>query len=147
MSTSATAVVGGPPGSAGQLGGSTGGSVLGDEGERKKVSEPWRKYASKWEAWAGSWSAKNDTYILPRLSAFEKVLNIHRILSLHLNYAMLFTASPVFMASPGIWAEMAQSHDGYSQLERGRDAAFAVIQAICSVRQLLVTSLVKIVLI
>jgi hypothetical protein len=55
------------------------------------------------------------------------------ILSLQFNYAILYTASPVFLASSTVWADIAGSHDGYQQLERGRDAAFAVIQAICSV--------------
>lgn len=36
------------------------------------------------------------------------------------------------MASPTIWTELSLSHDGFSQLERTRDAAFAVIQALCS---------------
>ena len=59
-----------------------------------------------------------------------------RILSLHFSYAVLFTASPMFLADAGVWGDLAQSHDGYQQLERGRDAAAAVIHAICSVRAL-----------
>ena len=61
---------------------------------------------------------------------------LRSILSLHFNYAVLFTASPVFLASVSVWGDMAQAHDGYQQLERGRDAAFAVIQAICSVHRI-----------
>lgn len=56
-----------------------------------------------------------------------------RIVSLHFNYAVLFTATPIFLGSTTIWADLSQSHDGYTQLERARDAAFALIQAICSV--------------
>ncbi|CAD6563815.1 MAG: hypothetical protein TREMPRED_001389 [Tremellales sp. Tagirdzhanova-0007] len=85
------------------------------ETERRRAMEPWRKWATKWEAWAGGWAARNDL-----------------ILSLHYNYAVLFTASPVFLASASVWGDLARSHDGYQQLERGRDAAAAVIHAICS---------------
>jgi hypothetical protein len=52
---------------------------------------------------------------------------------LQFNYAVLYTSSPVFLASVSVWADLAGSHDGFQQLERGRDAAFALIQAICSV--------------
>ena len=37
-----------------------------------------------------------------------------------------------------MWGDLARSHDGYQQLERGRDAAAAVIHAICSVRSLFI---------
>lgn len=62
-------------------------------------------------------------------------MGLPRILSLHFNYAVLFTASPVFLASASVWGDMVQAPDGYKQLERGRDAAFSVIQSICSVRR------------
>jgi len=39
--------------------------------------------------------------------------------------------------SEAVWAELARDSEGYAQLERGRDAAFAVIQAICSVSDLI----------
>ena len=54
------------------------------------------------------------------------------VLSIYLSYAELFTSSPSFMASPTIWTDLSQTHDGYTQLERARDAAFALIQAVCS---------------
>ncbi len=40
----------------------------------------------------------------------------------------------MFIGGPAVWAELSSTHEGFQQLERGRDGAFAVIQAICSVR-------------
>jgi hypothetical protein len=54
------------------------------------------------------------------------------VLSIYLSYAELYTSSPSFLGSSTIWTELSQTHDGYTQLERARDAAFALIQAICS---------------
>lgn len=54
------------------------------------------------------------------------------VLSIYHHYAVLYTSSPSFLASPTIWTELSQAHDGYTQLERTRDAAFALIQALCS---------------
>lgn len=65
---------------------------------------------------------------LPRSKA-----QIRSILALHLNYATLFTCSPIFLTSQTVWTDLASTHEGFQHLERGRDAAFAVIQAICSV--------------
>ncbi|ORY31646.1 hypothetical protein BCR39DRAFT_87706 [Naematelia encephala] len=98
-----------------QTGGAGAALPSSDEGERRKPLDIWRRYAPRWEAWAGSWSVRNDP-----------------ILSLHFNYAVLFTACPLFLGAFGVIGEMAASHEGYSQLERGRDAAFAVVQAVCS---------------
>jgi hypothetical protein len=39
----------------------------------------------------------------------------------------------MFLMSSTIWADLAQITEGYQQLERAREAAFAVVKAICSV--------------
>jgi hypothetical protein len=67
------------------------------------------------------------SYITP---CVEKLIN--SVLSIYLSYAELYTSSPSFLGSSTIWTELSQTHDGYTQLERARDAAFALIQAICS---------------
>lgn len=85
------------------------------ERERQRARDIWRHFAPKWDAWAGSSGARHDP-----------------VLSLHLNYAILYTASPVFAASERIWGAVAQSHEGYAQLERARDAAFAVLHTLGS---------------
>jgi hypothetical protein len=69
--------------------------------------------------------------------------NICRILSLHFHYAVLYTASPVFLASPTVWHDLAAFSEGYQQLERAREAAFAVIKAICSVSRLRLRAICK----
>jgi hypothetical protein len=60
-------------------------------------------------------------------------MTFNRILSLHFNYAILYTSTPVIFGREGIWAELSLGIEGRALLERGRDAAVAVIQAICSV--------------
>lgn len=85
------------------------------ERERQRARDIWRRLAPKWDAWAGSSGARHDP-----------------VLSLHLNYAILYTASPVYAASERVWTAVAQSHEGYAQLERARDAAFAVLQTLGS---------------
>lgn len=55
------------------------------------------------------------------------------ILSLHYRYAKLYTLSPVPLCSQIVWTDLAAIHEGYQHLERARDAAFAVIRAVCSV--------------
>ncbi|ORX39447.1 hypothetical protein BD324DRAFT_332943 [Kockovaella imperatae] len=77
--------------------------------------EIWRKYSPRWEAWAGVWAVRNDP-----------------ILSLYLNYAILYTTSPGCLAHESIWTELARDPEGYTLLERARDAGFAVIQSVCS---------------
>ncbi|WVF67314.1 hypothetical protein IAT40_002065 [Kwoniella sp. CBS 6097] len=81
-----------------------------------RAMDPWRKFGASWETWAGGWGARNDP-----------------ILALHHNYAILYTSSPIFMADERIWEDLASGKEGYTQLERGRDAAISVIQAISSV--------------
>ncbi|OCF34257.1 hypothetical protein I316_04210 [Kwoniella heveanensis BCC8398] len=81
-----------------------------------RAMDPWRKFGASWETWAGGWGARNDP-----------------ILALHHNYAILYTSSPVYMADERIWEDLASGKEGYTQLERGRDAAIGVIQAISSV--------------
>ena len=54
------------------------------------------------------------------------------VLAIYLSYAELYTSSPSLMGSTTIWTDLSQTHDGYTQLERARDAAFALIQALCS---------------
>jgi hypothetical protein len=54
-------------------------------------------------------------------------------MNVHFHYAQLYTVSPVYLASSTIWNEMAQVHDGYQQLEKGRDEAYAVLEGICEV--------------
>ncbi|WVR09585.1 hypothetical protein IAU60_006655 [Kwoniella sp. DSM 27419] len=83
---------------------------------RGRAIDPWRKHGASFEAWASTWAVRTDP-----------------INSLHYNYAILYTASPVFMADKRIWEDLAVSSDGYTLLERGRDAAIGVIQAISSV--------------
>jgi hypothetical protein len=63
----------------------------------------------------------------------RQVKLINSIVSLHFNYAILFTTSPVFLGSATIWNDLSQTSDGYAQLERARDSAFALIHAICTV--------------
>lgn len=65
--------------------------------------------------------------------SFPGTTLINRILSLHYSYATLYTLSPVFLCSQSVWTDLASVHEGYQHLERARDAAFAVIKAICSV--------------
>ncbi|KAK8853402.1 hypothetical protein IAR55_004108 [Kwoniella newhampshirensis] len=89
-------------------------SILDDR--RAKAVDPWRKFGQRWESWAGGWAARNDP-----------------ILALHYNYAVLFTTSPAFLGDDRIWEELAALKEGYTQLERARDAAMGVIQAICSI--------------
>lgn len=79
------------------------------------AADIWRRYGTRWDAWAGVWSARSDP-----------------ILSLHFNYAILYTSTPVIFGREGIWAELSLGIEGRALLERGRDAAVAVIQAICS---------------
>lgn len=83
--------------------------------DRSRSHDIWRRFASKLEAWAGASGARHDP-----------------VLSLHFNYAILYCASPAFCANERVWEALAQSHDGYTQLERGRDAAFAVLQTLAS---------------
>jgi hypothetical protein len=73
--------------------------------------------------------------VVIRVSLFiviEDDMLIGSVLSIYLSYAELYTSSPSFLGSSTIWTELSQTHDGYTQLERARDAAFALIQAICS---------------
>ncbi len=56
-----------------------------------------------------------------------------RILSLHFNYAIVFTSSPLFLARESVWELLIREAEGRAVLERARDAAFAVVSAICSV--------------
>ncbi|WWD19831.1 hypothetical protein CI109_104298 [Kwoniella shandongensis] len=86
------------------------------EDRRSKAMDSWRKYGPRWETWAGTWAARSDP-----------------ILALHYNYAVLFTTSPAFFGDDKIWEDLAAAKEGYTQLERARDAAMGVIQAICSV--------------
>jgi len=83
--------------------------------DRSIAREIWRRYASRLEAWAGNSGARHDP-----------------VLSLHFNYAILYAASPVFAANDRIWHALTSTHEGCQQLERGRDAAFAVLQALGS---------------
>lgn len=83
--------------------------------DRTRSHDIWRRCASKLEAWAGACGARHDP-----------------VLALHFNYALLYTASPAFTANERVWESLAQSHEGYTQLERGRDAAFAVLQTLGS---------------
>ena len=84
----------------------------------------------------GQWMGSEERSVRRRIAMLRVLLIVSRILSLYLQYALLFVASPVFLASVSVWTDMAQAHDGYAQMERGRDAAFAVLQAISSVREL-----------
>ncbi|RXK40818.1 hypothetical protein M231_01877 [Tremella mesenterica] len=104
--TSVAHVVSGPlPGSTGEDGGS----------DERKALEIWHRFGRRLESWAESWSARVDP-----------------ILALHLNYAILFTSSPAFLASQNVWIDLASHHEGYEQLERGRDAALAILHSICT---------------
>ncbi|BEJ15326.1 hypothetical protein CspHIS471_0410930 [Cutaneotrichosporon sp. HIS471] len=91
------------------------GEPVPDDEQRQRARDIWRRFAPRWDAWAGSAGARHDP-----------------VLSLHLNYAILYTASPMWAASERVWAAVAQSHEGYAQLERARDAAIAVLQTLGS---------------
>lgn len=75
----------------------------------------WRRHVGRIEAWASNCGARHDP-----------------VLSLHYNYAILYAASPVWAANERLWNSLSQTHGGYQQLERGRDAAFAVLQALAA---------------
>lgn len=83
--------------------------------DRVVTRDIWRRFASRFEAWAGNSGARHDP-----------------VLSLHFNYAILYCASPVWAANERVWSSLSQTHEGYQQLERGRDAAFAVLQALAA---------------
>lgn len=91
----------------------TGDSVT--DRDRELARGVWRRFASRLEAWAGGSGARHDP-----------------VLSLHFNYAILYASSPVFTANDRIWTSLSQTQEGCQQLERGRDAAFAVLQALGS---------------
>ena len=55
------------------------------------------------------------------------------ILNLHHNHASLYITSPLFLSREGVWDVLAREPDGRAVLERSRDAAMAVVNAICSV--------------
>jgi hypothetical protein len=59
------------------------------------------------------------------------------ILSLHFNYAVLCSTSPLFIAREGVWEILSKETDGRAVLERARDAAFTAISAVCSVSKYL----------
>ncbi|WVW86370.1 hypothetical protein I302_108415 [Kwoniella bestiolae CBS 10118] len=86
------------------------------EDRKNRAMDPWRKFANRIDAWSRTWAVASDP-----------------ILSLHHNYVILFACSPAFLADERIWQELADSKEGYALLERGRDAATNVVQAICSV--------------
>jgi hypothetical protein len=65
-------------------------------------------------------------------TAAGQLTDVDSVLSIYFNYAELYTSSPSFLASATVWTDLSQTHDGYTQLERARDAAFALIQALCS---------------
>ncbi|WWC64796.1 uncharacterized protein I303_107409 [Kwoniella dejecticola CBS 10117] len=86
------------------------------EDRRARAMDPWRKFQARIEGWSRTWQVMNDP-----------------ILGLHHNYVTLFASSPAFLADERIWQELADSKEGYTILEIGREAATKVIQAICSV--------------
>ena len=55
------------------------------------------------------------------------------ILSIYFHYAILITASPLFGGRDTLWSSMIAESEGRVVLERARDAAFDLIQAIFSV--------------
>ena len=87
------------------------------EAQQRKALDVWRMYGGKLDAWVRVLSARTDP-----------------ILSLYYHYAVLFTATPIFLASQTVWENMVGDQEGYQQLERARDAAFAVLRALGSVR-------------
>lgn len=91
----------------------------GGEGSSERAAgrsrEIWRRSAPKLEAWAGTAGARHDP-----------------VLTLHFNYGMLYASSPVYASSERVWGALSQTHEGYAQLERSRDAAFAVLQSLTS---------------
>ncbi|WWD03957.1 hypothetical protein V865_002015 [Kwoniella europaea PYCC6329] len=86
------------------------------EDRKKRAMDPWRKLSGRIDIWLRTWAVSTDP-----------------ILSLYHNYVILFACSPAFLADERIWQELADSKEGYSIMERGRDAATNVIQSICSV--------------
>ncbi|WWC91905.1 uncharacterized protein L201_006855 [Kwoniella dendrophila CBS 6074] len=83
---------------------------------RNRAMEPWRKFAIRIDGWAKTWHVAHDP-----------------ILDLHQHYVVLYACSPAFLGDERIWQELADSTEGYALLERGREAAVNVIQAICSI--------------
>ena len=55
------------------------------------------------------------------------------ILNLHYNHALLFITSPLYLSREGVWEVLARETEGRVVLERSRDAAMAVVTAVCSV--------------
>ncbi|TXT15813.1 hypothetical protein VHUM_00316 [Vanrija humicola] len=100
----------GRPGSHARGDSSGGRETARDQRDRRRVRDVYKRFASRWEAWAQSCGARHEP-----------------VLNLHYNYAVLFTASPVFVTNDRVWSLLTQSAEGHAQLERGRDAAFNVL--------------------
>ncbi|KAL1410840.1 hypothetical protein Q8F55_001783 [Vanrija albida] len=84
-----------------------------DQRDRRRVRDIYKRFLSRWESWAQSCGARHEP-----------------VLNLHYNFAVLFTASPVFTSNDRVWSLLTQSQEGHQQLERGRDAAFNVLAAL-----------------
>lgn len=82
---------------------------------RARSREIWRRSAAKLESWASTNGARHDP-----------------VLTLYYHYATLYAASPAFAASPHVWVAMSSTSEGYAQLERGREAALAMLSALGS---------------
>lgn len=82
---------------------------------RARAREIWRRSAAKLEAWASSNGARHDP-----------------VLTLYYHYAILYAASPAFTADRNVWLAMSSTSEGYQQLERGREAALAMLSALGS---------------
>jgi hypothetical protein len=83
--------------------------------DRSRSREIWRRTSNKLEAWAGTCGARHDP-----------------VMTLHFNYGILYASSPVFAGNDRVWNALTATHEGYQQLERSRDAAFAVIHSLVS---------------
>lgn len=82
---------------------------------RGRAREIWRRSAAKLETWASNNGARHDP-----------------VLTLYYHYAILYAASPAFTADCNVWLALSSTSEGYQQLERGREAALALLSALRS---------------